>query len=161
MHRSQQSWLEPGHHPKWLAWGHAHALLRFSAGCLIGYRFARRWRRLARRRFCAPDKELRSCGRAARFISFDIRRGSADLGADKTRSQINCFVLWSFFLSAEVWERVNEHSHCKMAVQHLTPSASTSEIDSADKKQENRRFVVTKVFAESSVSCGNSELPRA
>ena len=34
---------------------------------------------------------------SARFISFDIWCGSADLGADKTRSQIKCFVLCSFF----------------------------------------------------------------
>ena len=55
-----------------------------------------------------------------------------------------------FFLSAEVWERVSEHGHRKMAVQHLPRSESNSEIDSAKKKQENRRFVMTKAFAESS-----------
>ena len=38
----------------------------------------------------------------------------------------------------------------KWLLRHLPRSESKSEIDSAKKKQENRRFVVTKAFAESS-----------
>ena len=37
----------------------------------------------------------------------------------------------------------------KRLFRHLPRSESKSEIDSAKKKQENRRFVVTKAFAES------------
>ena len=49
----------------------------------------------------------------------------------------------------------------KWLFRHLPRSDSKCEIDSAKQKQENRRFVMTKAFAESSVSCGNSELFQA
>ena len=64
---------------------------------------------------------MRSSGRAAPLVSFDIRLGSAALGVNQTRSQIKCFVLCSIFPSVEVLERVSEHGYRKMAVQALAP----------------------------------------
>ena len=58
-----------------------------------------------------------------------------------------------FFLSAEVWERVSEQATAAWLFRHLSRSESKSEIDSAKKEQENRRFVVTKTFAESCKCC--------
>ena len=89
---------------------------------------------------------MRSCGRAARFISFDIQRGSADLGAEDCMRMLRSE---HFFLCLRLGE-VSEHGYHKMAVQVLAP-IEAQELDRQHEGEARKsKVVVTEAFAESS-----------
>ena len=91
-------------------------------------------------------QQTKRCGLVVeRPVSFPLTFDVAQLISEQTRlGRRSNASFCAFFFSAEVWEWVSEHGYHRMAVQALPRSERKMEIDSAKKKQEKRRFVVTR-----------------